>query len=464
VGPAGPAGRGTLALAVTFNPWPTRTAKPLAVQTIDAVVAHVYSAAGAEVVSQSLQLAAGTASGRLNVAAAQALRVALVYLDGATVRYVGETSNVEVAAGDSTVVKIAEDYLGTSVTAPITVPVGQEYRVSWMARPHVTGYELQEATTVDFSGTAPTVYSGGDTAVTIAAKPTVGITYYYRARANTVYGFGPWHSAGTASTMAGPVGGTLIIDVPVPPDEPTAGLVANLPGGSTMDFLWMRAGTFAMGSPDTEVGRATNEGPQHQVTLTKGYWIGRMEVTQAQWQGVMGTGPWADITWVTPEPTSPAIYVSWDDAQALIHQLNLAAGDSLYRLPTEAEWEYACRAGTTAPWSFGDQATDLERYAWYEANTVNVGENASHRAGAKLANRWGLCDVHGNVAEWCQDYYGAYTAAAATDPTGPGTGTVRVLRGGGFRSTAQGTRSATRENHAADGRKHGNGVRLVRLR
>ena len=123
-----------------------------------------------------------------------------------------------------------------------------------------------------------------------------------------------------------------------------------------------------MGSPSTEVGRDSDEGPQHEVTISKGFYLGKYEVTQGQWQAVMGTTPWSGQSYVQVDADNPAVYVSWNDVQSFVQALNEAAKDSLYRLPTEAEWEYACRAGTTERWSFGDDESKLKDYAWYDVN------------------------------------------------------------------------------------------------
>jgi Tol biopolymer transport system component/formylglycine-generating enzyme required for sulfatase activity len=210
----------------------------------------------------------------------------------------------------------------------------------------------------------------------------------------------------------------------------------SLPGGATMALVWIPPGTFTMGD-------AAN-GPAHQVTLTKGYYLAKTELTQGQWQSVMSTSPWSGQSRVQANPNNPAVYVSWSDIQALVHVLNQAAGDSLYRLPTEAEWEYACRAGTTTTWSFGDDERQLGEYAWYSANAWDVGLHYAQAVGAKRPNPWGLFDMHGNVWEWVQDWFGTYAGGAVTDPSGPETGSNRVDRGGGFAYLADGTPSALR--------------------
>ena len=133
----------------------------------------------------------------------------------------------------------------------------------------------------------------------------------------------------------------------------------------------------------------------------------------------------------------------------------------MYRLPTEAEWEYTCRGGTATTWSFGDDVGQLGQYAWYFDNASDVGEEYGHTVGTKLSNPWEMHNMHGNVFEWCQDWFGAYTAGAQTDPTGPAEGTFRVRRGGSFGSSSPGTRSAERSSHSPDERNAFLGVRLL---
>ena len=226
-------------------------------------------------------------------------------------------------------------------------------------------------------------------------------------------------------------------------DSSTGPKEIDLPGGASMDFVWIEPGEFVMGSPASEGGRYDDE-IQHRVTLTKGFYLGAYEVTQAQWQAVMGTTPWAGQPYVQSNPNHPAVYVSWEDAQAFISKLNAAAGKQIYRLPTEAEWEYAARAGTTTRWSFGEYQSPLGNYAWYYENAWDAGLQYAQPVGTKRPNPWGLYDMHGNVAEWCQDWYGAYDVSAEFDPQGPSTGSGRVIRGGGFGDGAQGVRSAGR--------------------
>ena len=150
-----------------------------------------------------------------------------------------------------------------------------------------------------------------------------------------------------------------------------------------------------MGSPDSDDLAGEYEKPQHEVTISKGFFLGKFPVTQGQWEEVMGSNP--SFVKGTYRPVS---WVSWYDVQEFITKLNDTAGKKLYRLPTEAEWEYACRAGTTTRWSFGDDVSKLKEYAWY-VESIPYG---LHDVAKKLTNPWGLYDMHGNVSEWVQDW------------------------------------------------------------
>lgn len=209
-------------------------------------------------------------------------------------------------------------------------------------------------------------------------------------------------------------------------------------------FRLIPAGSFTMGSPAAEAGRADDEGPQHKVTLTKAYYMGKYEITQGQWYAVMGTIPWKGKTYVKEGYDYAAAYISWDGAQEFCKKLSKQLGQTV-TLPTEAQWEYACRAGTTTKYHFGTSDTNLGRYAWYTKNTYDIGEKYAHRVGQKLPNAFGLYDMHGNVWEWCSDWHkDSYPTAAQADPIGPATGSYRVSRGGCWRDSAGTVRSANR--------------------
>lgn len=219
-------------------------------------------------------------------------------------------------------------------------------------------------------------------------------------------------------------------------------------GPNSSKFAQICPGTFMLGSPDSEPGRDSDEGPQHRVRISKAFELQTTEVTQSQWQAVMGSNPSSfkgfDL---------PVEQVSWDDAQVFIAKLNALGDGYRYRLPTEAEWEYAARAGTTGPY-----AGDLGAMAWYDPNSGGT----THPVGTKAPNAWGLYDMHGNVWEWTQDWYGDYSASAVTDPVGPSSGSGRVNRGGGWRSGSQGCRSAARLYFSPDDRGSILGLRLLR--
>lgn len=204
----------------------------------------------------------------------------------------------------------------------------------------------------------------------------------------------------------------------------------TLPGGVTMEMIWCEPGSFMMGSPVAEEGRFDDE-PLHPVTLTKGFWLGKYEVTQRQWQSVMGENPSK-----FKNPDRPVEGVSWEDCNAFISRLNVVLG-GVARFPTEAEWEYACRAGSSGAVSGNGQLMEM---AWYDANSGNE----THDVGKNLANAWGFYDMHGNVLEWCYDWFGKLDALSHIDPKGPPTGSFRVLRGGCWFFYARDCRSAYR--------------------
>jgi len=228
--------------------------------------------------------------------------------------------------------------------------------------------------------------------------------------------------------------------------------VANAIG---MEFVYIPPGTFFMGSPEDEVGREYDE-RQHEVTLTKGFYMQATEVTQGQWQDVMGGKP---VYVKKCGEACPVESISWNDAQRFIEKLNAKEDTKRYRLPTEAEWEYACRAGSQASYSFGNDVDALPDYAWYRANS----EKQTHPVGRRKPNPHGLHDMHGNVVEWCQDWYGDYPDGPVTDPTGPREGSARVQRGGAWADPARYCRTANRHGVVPDIRYDVFGFRLVCL-
>jgi formylglycine-generating enzyme required for sulfatase activity len=234
-----------------------------------------------------------------------------------------------------------------------------------------------------------------------------------------------------------------------------------------IELVWIKPGTFTMGSPDSELGHEREE-RQYGVTLTKGYWLGKYEVTQGQWQAVMNKAPFYSSM---VGPRVPVECVSWSDAMTFCKKLTekehsagrLPIGYE-YSLPTEAQWEYACRAGSTGALSNGMDLTstggicrNLDEVAWYDRNS---GETV-HPIGQKRPNAWGLHDMHGNVVEWCHDRYGDYPRGDVIDPAGPNWGTRHVARGGGWNSNALYCRSAVRHGLAPSDHGSSLGFRLA---
>jgi formylglycine-generating enzyme required for sulfatase activity len=245
-------------------------------------------------------------------------------------------------------------------------------------------------------------------------------------------------------------------------------LTVTLPGGVPLVLEAVSGGTFTMGSPATERNRGSDE-TQHQVTLTKSYFIGKTAVTQVQWQAVMGSNP---SYFSSCGGNCPVEHVSWNDiagSGGFLEKLNAAlglSGASAFRLPTEAEWERAARGNTTTRFSFGD-ALDCDdqcgscsaaTWVWWCADSGN----ATHAAGQKQPNAFGLYDMHGNIREWVQDWYGAYPASAVTDPVGPASGGSRVVRGGSWDTELQNCRSAYRGVAVPDYRDSAYGFRLAK--
>ena len=218
--------------------------------------------------------------------------------------------------------------------------------------------------------------------------------------------------------------------------------------GIGMKFVWIQPGTFMMGSPKDEKGRGDDEF-QHKVTLSKGFYMGIYTVTQEQWQQVMGNNP----IFFKGEKNLPVEMVSWDDCQEFAKKLR-EKDKKLYRLPTESEWEFCCRAGTTTPFHFGETiSTDQANYNGNFA--YGTGKKGVFRAKTTPvdtfpANAWGLFDVHGNVWQWCQDWYGNYPPKDVVDPQGPEKGKVRVQRGGSWLGNPGICRSAVRRGNGPD--------------
>ena len=225
-----------------------------------------------------------------------------------------------------------------------------------------------------------------------------------------------------------------------------------------MKLALIPAGEFLMGSPDNDRDAWESEQPKHTVRITKPFYMGVTEVTQEQYERVMGTNPS-----IFKGAQLPVERVSWEDAVKFCRELSALPAERsagrVYRLPTEAEWEYACRAGSKTKWSFGDAEPSLGEYAWYHSNS---GEK-THPVGTKKPNAWGLYDMHGNVWEWCSDWYAEayYANSPLDDPTGATSGSSRVLRGGSWAHNARSCRSAYRDGSTPSDRSNYLGFRLA---
>jgi formylglycine-generating enzyme required for sulfatase activity len=201
-----------------------------------------------------------------------------------------------------------------------------------------------------------------------------------------------------------------------------------------MEFVRIEAGSFMMGTnkvADTDRGDIVEyfgEKPAHKVTISQPFYIGKYEVTQEQWEAIMGSNPSQ-----VKGPQNPVENVTWLESQQFIKLLNEKERTNKYRLPTEAEWEYAARAGSNSDYYFGDAPEELERYGWYDKNSP---EDTSHPVGLKEPNKFGVYDIHGNVSEWVNDWYQKdyYLNSPAEDPKGPPSGTERLFRGGNYRN------------------------------
>ena len=228
-------------------------------------------------------------------------------------------------------------------------------------------------------------------------------------------------------------------------------------------FCWIPPGRFMMGSPDDEQARYDDEGPLHEVTIAEGSWMGKYPITQVQWQAIMGNNP-SEFQ----GENRPVELVSWNDIRepgGYLEKLNEASPGYNFRLPSEAEWEYAYRAGTTTRFYWGDDPdyTEIDDYAWY-GNNFDTVNGKTHDVGLKLPNAWGLYDMAGNLFEWCEDdmhnnYNGAPTDGSAWVDSPRGS--ARLLRGGSWNGHPVGCRAANRADVIPGSRSSDVGIRVV---
>ncbi len=238
--------------------------------------------------------------------------------------------------------------------------------------------------------------------------------------------------------------------------SPRKELTVDLGKGVKLEMVLIPAGEFLMGSPDSDRDAFPREKPQHRVRIARPFYLGKYLVTQEQWEAVMGGNPSR-----FKGPKNPVEKVSWDDCPKFLGKLNAKAGPGAgkFQLPREAQWEYACRVGSKTKYCFGDDETRLGDYAWYRKNSGNM----THPVGEKKPNGWGLYDMHGNVWEWCQDWWkdGAYKEPPVDGPTGAVS--LRVLRGGGWDAPATYCRSAFRGGGVPGIRDDFRGLRVSRV-
>jgi formylglycine-generating enzyme required for sulfatase activity len=342
-----------------------------------------------------------------------------------------------------------------------------------------------------------TVYLGG------FAGPTADLKPYLELDVDACVQPG---QAGVDATLYAGLSSTLAVDVrfwnknwfnlpslelfnlrqPIPGAQRSYTTPAGAPPQTIPNMAWIPCGTFTMGSPTSEAVRGTDE-TQHTVTLSQGFWMGKYLVTQADYLALVGSNPSYFTTQdvygnpIPPDLSRPVEQVSWNDAVAYCAALTAreqAAGRLpagwVYRLPTESEWEYACRAGTTTPFHYGNELRSgmanfdgqyeyppcgVSTYSCYNPAGIYLGRTTA--VGSYAPNAWGLYDMHGNVWEWCQDWYGTYPTGSVTDPQGPSSGSDRVVRGGDWLDNAYYCRSARRLDSIPSNRASGAGFRVV---
>lgn len=260
-----------------------------------------------------------------------------------------------------------------------------------------------------------------------------------------------------ASTPIGPI--SLLAADPIPQTTHAQATIEGEVNSIGMSFVRLEPAVFRMGSLPSDSKRRSDE-TQRTVEITKPFLIGRSEVTQDQWKRIMNTEPWRERRYTKSANDFPATAVSWDDVNQFCRELSRKEMRS-YRLPTEAEWELACRGGTRTIYSFGSDSEYMRDHGWIGSNSFDIGERYAHPVAKKKPNPLGLYDVHGNVWEWCSDWHSTPAATRVTDPIGPKKGTMRVIRGGSWHGVATLCRSASRFRRRPNSRLNDLGFRVV---
>lgn len=347
------------------------------------------------------------------------------------IRSFNQNGNSEWSPPVSIIVLISTVPMAPIISVPSSSSSGQ-YTISWTEVSDIESYTLEEAIEPTFN--APyMLYTGDDTSKNIIDRNDG--TYYYRVKATNDVGDSPWSDIESIDV--------LIDDTPE--------FIEDTISGVTFNFAKVKSGSFIMGEDDEE----NLEKPAHKVYINYTFQIGIYEVTQEQWEALMPSNPSS-----FSGDSNPVEDVTWDDCQDFIDALNSRDSDHTYRLPSEAEWEYCCRAGTNTSFSFGDDHGDFKDYGWGFLNS----DDKPHPVGRKTANDWGLYDMHGNIWEWCQDSYhdsynGAPNDGSAWESSSP---IYRMLRGGGYQTSSDSCRSGYRINYFQGFTFEWFGLRLVR--
>ena len=431
---------------------------------------------------------ASVAPGQGTIVGGTPITISGAYFTGATsVTIGGAPATNLVVVSPTTITAVTPAHAAGSVSITITTPSRTSTFPNAFSYASSSILSIVPNTGVVGGGALITIsgnYLGGATSVTIGGVPATNLVV---VSPTTITAVTPTGTLGPADVVVTTPAGTLTslngfsyVSIVVPAwatlleatPDPTVVTDANLRAAivasglpwrirdisSNIEMLLVPAGTFTMGcSPSNQWGCNSDENPTHQVTLSA-FYIGRYEVTQAQWTAKMGSNP-SGFSGSSDSPSRPVERVTWN----MIPGFNTATG---LRLPTEAEWEYAYRAGTTTafhsypaqPTGFNDDPPFLNNIAWWVSNSGAQ----THAVGGKLANGLGLHDMSGNVWEWCQDWYGPYSSASVTNPTGPTIGSYRLLRGGPWSNNSSSCRASRRGSGAPGDVSNDIGFRVVR--